>query len=384
MPRMREHSCPGTLVVTRPQLVRSAGRMAVLGPWSANRGLWDNIGRLVLRTVTNTTVSCGCNYQAKRYLLTDDILKLHEFQKKKLATVYQIYGKKDMYFQMLEEKLQRNGIILRDELKILLHLCHTPTDVEFAKQVIYRYHEENKNVMFGEFRFGPVFLRLCYELDLEDIAYDLLKDQSLRGFFSDCTSFNILMDMLFSKAQYERALEVLVEMRNQNVKFSKDTYILAFAICYKLNDTNACKICTTLLEEIEMKGAQLPRRAFCFAVAFALKQLLIKVHTSTMEDVLQMLETAAGSEGPRFVKKLEFSEQVMTSVEEKLKHHKEFHTKFNHIYTKLQNGGQISALTLDDMLCRTPYECKPNLNLLNQRKVSQRTFRSLQSTLLVE
>lgn len=30
------------------------------------------------------------------------------------------------------------------------------------------------------------------------------------------------------------ALEVLIEMKNQDVKFNKDTYALAFAICYRL------------------------------------------------------------------------------------------------------------------------------------------------------
>ncbi|OCU02377.1 hypothetical protein XELAEV_18008140mg [Xenopus laevis] len=382
--------------------------MAVLGSWTAQRCLWENGGRSLLRAVAQSGPCCS--HQAKRYLLTDDILKLHEFQKKKLATLYQIYGKKDLYFQMIEEKLQRNGIILRDELKTLLHLCSTQPDVEFAKRVIYRYHAENKNVMFGEFRFGPVFLRLCYELDLEDIALDLLKDQTLRGFFSDCTSFNILMDMLFTKGQYERAVEVLVEMRNQRVRFSKDTYILAFAVCYKLNNPNSCKICTTLLEEIEMTGDLLPKQAACFAAAFALKQnefqrartiyskimntdtklcnnllLLIKVHTSTMEDVLHFLEAATGTTGSILVKKLEFSEEVLASAGQKLKSQAELHTRFNSVYQRLKNEGQISALTLDQMLCYTPPELRhTNAHLLRNRKISHRTFRSLQSTLLVE
>jgi len=30
------------------------------------------------------------------------------------------------------------------------------------------------------------------------------------------------------------ALEVLIQMKNQDLKFNKDTYVLAFAICYKL------------------------------------------------------------------------------------------------------------------------------------------------------
>ncbi|KAE8635981.1 hypothetical protein XENTR_v10002803 [Xenopus tropicalis] len=382
--------------------------MALLGSWTAQRWLLENGGRSLLRA--GAQLALCCSLQAKRYLLTDDILKLHEFQKKKLTTLYQIYGKKDLYFQTIEEKLQRNGIILRDELKTLLHLCSTQPDVEFAKRVIYRYHEENKNVMFGEFRFGPVFLRLCYELDLEDIAVELLKDKTLHGFFSDCTSFNILMDMLFTKGQYERAVEVLVQMRNQRVRFSKETYILAFAICYKLNNPNSCKICTTLLEEIEMKGDHLPKQAACFAVAFALKQeefvkarklysqimntdsklcnnllLLIKVHTSTVEDVLQFLEAAAQAMGSKFVKKTEFAEELLAATGQKLKSHTELYTRFNIVYHRLKDAGQISGLTLDQMLCYTPPELtRSNLHLIRNRKTSRRTFRSLQSTLLVE
>ncbi|XP_053557412.1 pentatricopeptide repeat-containing protein 2, mitochondrial isoform X2 [Bombina bombina] len=318
--------------------------MAVLGSWAYSTGLWT-VGRSVFRTVSRPSLCSACRYQAKRYLLTEDILKLHDFQTKKLTTLYQIHGKKDLYFRGLEEKLQKNGIILKDELKTLLHLCQTPADVEFAKQVIYRYHEDNKNVIYGDFRFGPVFLRLCYELDLEDTAFAILKDQSLGGFFSDCTSYNILMDMLFTKGQYERASEVLVQMRNNKVKFSKETYILAFAICYKLNNLESCEICTTLLEEIEMNGGPIPRQAFSFAIAFALKRIAL------------------------------IGKKVQNT---------ELHARFNLIYTKLQNSQQITTLTLDELLCFTPHEHKHSLNSMNRKKINHRTFRSLQSSLLLE
>lgn len=29
----------------------------------------------------------------------------------------------------------------------------------------------------GEYKFGPLFMRLCYELDLEESAVELIKDQ---------------------------------------------------------------------------------------------------------------------------------------------------------------------------------------------------------------
>lgn len=43
--------------------------------------------------------------------------------------------------------------------------------------LITRYHAENRNVTFGEYKFGPLFMRLCYELDLEESAVELIKDQ---------------------------------------------------------------------------------------------------------------------------------------------------------------------------------------------------------------
>ncbi|XP_037594090.1 pentatricopeptide repeat-containing protein 2, mitochondrial isoform X4 [Cebus imitator] len=175
-----------------------------------------------------------CPLGAKRYLLTDNIVKLKEFQHKKVAVACNLPGTKETYFRNLEEKLIQNKLILKGELITLLHLCESRDHVELAKNVIYRYHAENRNITVGEYKFGPLFMRLCYELDLEESAVELMKDQHLQGFFSDSTSFNILMDMLFIKGKYESALEVLIEMKNQDVKFTIDTYVLAFGICYKL------------------------------------------------------------------------------------------------------------------------------------------------------
>uniref|UniRef100_A0A8C5LNB1 Pentatricopeptide repeat-containing protein 2, mitochondrial n=1 Tax=Leptobrachium leishanense TaxID=445787 RepID=A0A8C5LNB1_9ANUR len=374
--------------------------MAALGAGAAVGRLW----RCALRTLTPPVV----RHQVKRFLLTEEILKLQEFQKKKLATLYNLNIGKDVFFQSINEKLEKNNILLKSELLALLHLCQTPADVEFAKQVIYRYQAENKNVMFGEYRFGPVVVRLCYELDLEDTAIALVKDQSLGDFFRDSTSYSILMDLLFTKGQYEKALDVLLEMRNQKVTFYGETYILAFAICYKLNNTDSYKICSALLDEVEMNGMRLPTQAYCFAVAFALKKsqyviarhiysqirytngklsknvaLLVKLHNEELEDVLDLLETAANPTGPVYVRKPEFSEQVMATIEEHLQD-TELEMRYNQIYTKLKNSGQIIALTLDDLLCFTPRTNRHHIHLLKPRTVSRRTFQPLQSPLLAE
>uniref|UniRef100_A0A2K6L2V5 Pentatricopeptide repeat-containing protein 2, mitochondrial n=1 Tax=Rhinopithecus bieti TaxID=61621 RepID=A0A2K6L2V5_RHIBE len=336
------------------------------------------------------SVSCRCPLGAKRYLLTDNVVKLKEFQQQKVAVACSLPGTKETYFRNLKEKLTQNKLILKEELITLLHLCESRDHVELAKNVIYRYHAENKNITLGS-------------------IMEFLKDQHLRGFFSDSTSFNILMDMLFIKGKYESALEVLIEMKNQNVKFTKDTYVLAFAICYKLNSPESLKICTTLREEALLKGEIVSRRACCFAVALALNQnevakavsifsqimnpesiactnlnVIIHIQSNTLENLIETLTNAAEGNLSKFVKRHMFSEEVLAKVREKVKDVPALLAKFDEIYGKLHVSGQVTNYSLDAVLCHTPRDRKSHTLLLNKRMVSCRTFRPLNQSLLAE
>ncbi|XP_057597326.1 pentatricopeptide repeat-containing protein 2, mitochondrial isoform X1 [Hippopotamus amphibius kiboko] len=359
---------------------------------------------------------CRCPLGAKRYLLTDNIVKLKEFQHKKVAVACKLTGTKETYLRNLEEKLTQNKLILKEELRTLLHLCDSRDDVELAKNVIYRYHAENRNITVGEYKFGPLFMRLCYELDLEESAVELIKDQHLQGFFSDSTSFNILMDILFTKGKYKThswllagALEVLIEMKNQDVKFNKDTYILAFAICYKLNSPESFKICTTLREEALIKGEILSRRASCFAVALALNQnelakaisvfsqimnpesiictnlnIMIHIQSNMLKTLIDILQDAAEENLSRFVKKHVFSEEVLVKVREKVKDVPALLARFDKLCGKLHINGQVTTYSLDALLCHIPRDRGSHTVLLKQRTVSRRTFQPLSQSLWAE
>ncbi|XP_077646495.1 pentatricopeptide repeat-containing protein 2, mitochondrial isoform X3 [Lonchura striata] len=263
----------------------------------------------------------------------------------KVAIRNELHGNKDQYFKNIKEKLKKNGIILRNELKNLLHLCQTSSDVELARKIIYRYHEQNRIRALHNFKFGPLFMRLCYELDLERPAVELIKDQNLHGFFSDSTSFHILMTMLFKKGHFESALEVLVEMKKQGIPFNKETYLLAVAICYKLGNPESSKISVRLLEEAQLKGDMLPLRAYCFAMATALKQndvaqakfycsqimrtenklynnlkVLVQLRSGLLKEVINTLEAAVEVDTPPFVKRTQFSVQVGNNMRPILLH----------------------------------------------------------------
>ncbi|GAA6219295.1 pentatricopeptide repeat-containing protein 2, mitochondrial [Lates japonicus] len=346
---------------------------------------------------------------AKRHLLSEDVVKLQDFQQRKLAVAHLARSSQGNYIELFSEKLQRkNQLILKNELKLLLHLCQSADDMVIARDAIYRYHAENQNFAFGEFKFGPLFMRLCYELGMEDMAVGTLLDERMKGFFNDATSFNITIDMLFTKGSYESALEVVRTMRKEGIPFNNDTQILAAGTCYKLNTAESYGICTALIEERQSKGLSIPRHAYCFVVALALRQndvekarslysqilntdnrlcqslkVLMLVMSGAVTDAISTLSAAVLPESPVFVKKTEFSQEVVDLLclrTEGGPHMMEV----EQVVTQLKQGGQVTQQTLDIMLCHTPRGRKKAEPIIEEGRISRRTLRPLRSTLLSE
>ncbi|KAK3509104.1 hypothetical protein QTP70_020312 [Hemibagrus guttatus] len=328
------------------------------------------------------------------------------FRRRNLLWLDNCLDKKEHFFNALNKKMETNQLILKDELKLLLLLCQSPEDMVTARNAIYRYHEENGNMVFGEFRFGPLFMRLCYELGLADLAFTTLTDKRLKGFFPDCTSFNLAIDLLFSKGQFEGALELIREMKAQGVAFNKDTFTLAFATCYKLNTPKSYQICLALLEEGQTKASFIPRHAYCIAVAFALKQddveraqsiysqimntdsrlcqnlrVLLLAMAGSIKDAVSVLTTALLSDSLVFVKKPDFCQEVVDVLKER-SDDGPWKMQVEHLVNQLQQAGQVNPERLDHLLYRTPTGKRKLFSFLhkgNRRTSSQRTLRSLLS-----
>uniref|UniRef100_A0A8C5UCN0 PTCD2 n=1 Tax=Malurus cyaneus samueli TaxID=2593467 RepID=A0A8C5UCN0_9PASS len=197
-------------------------------------------------------------------------------------------------------------------------------------------------------------------------------------------------------------------MKKQGISFNKETYLLAFAICYKLDNLESSKISAKLLEEAQLKGDTLPLRAYCFAIATALKQndvvqakfycsqimrtenklynnlkVLVQLRCGWLEEVIDTLEAAVEVDTPPFVKKTEFSEQVLAAVREKMEENPDLSVKFGNIYTKLQASGRITMCTLEDMLFQIPSTKKATAKLLNQKQLGYQVSNPFRSNLLL-
>ncbi|XP_035523696.1 pentatricopeptide repeat-containing protein 2, mitochondrial [Morone saxatilis] len=345
----------------------------------------------------------GC-IGAKRHLLSENVIRLQEFQQRKLAVAHlRLRGK-----QLISQKLQNAQLILRDDLKLFLHLCHSADDMLMARDAIYRYHKENQNFAFREFKFGPLFVRQCYELGLEELAAATLTDEKMRGFFNDSTSFNITIDMLFTKGLYEKALEVLRTMKIQGVTFNMDTVTLAAGTCYKLNTPTSYEICSSVIEDKQSKGFLISKQAYCFLVALAIRQndikkakslysqlrsfdyklsqnlmVLILAMTGAVEDAVSILSAAVLPNRPTFVKTPKFSEHVL-DVLRSCSNDGPHMMEVEQVVANLKQADQVTSQTLDDMLCHTPKGKSKQVVVVQARKTSRRTLKPLNTILVSE
>ncbi|XP_043094331.1 pentatricopeptide repeat-containing protein 2, mitochondrial [Puntigrus tetrazona] len=377
---------------------------------ACSRALLTDLSRVAVLRGAIKSDCLKCRDGAKRYLLSEEVVKLQDFQQRKLTVAFQLSESKGYYFDEVNRKMEKKQLISKDELKILLYLCHSVEDVFMARNAMYRYHEENRNMkQFVEFKFGPLFMRLCYELGLEELGARTLTDPALKGFFLDSTSFNLAIDMLFTKQHYESCLEVVGEIKKQGVPFNKDTFMLAFAACYKLNTSKSYHICLTLLEEGQAKGSFIPRHAYCFAAALALKQndieraqafysqimctnsrlcqnlrVLILAMKGSMKEAVSVLTAALVLESPVFVKKPEFSQEVVNVLKNKSVGGL-WEREVELVVKQLVEAGQITKQSIDDFLCHTASRRRmPQGILERERKTTRRNQRTLQSILLME
>lgn len=82
------------------------------------------------------------------------------------------------------------------------------------------------------------------------------------------------------------------------------------------------------------------------------------------------------------ISSLAFSQ--LTKARKKVKDMPTLLAKFDEIYEKLHINGQVTACTLDTLLCHTPGDRKSHMVLLSKKTVSHRTVQPLSQSLWAE
>ncbi|XP_063238765.1 pentatricopeptide repeat-containing protein 2, mitochondrial-like isoform X3 [Bacillus rossius redtenbacheri] len=170
------------------------------------------------------------------------------------------------------------NMIFTEDLKNMAHLVQKgcKEDLELVVKMMTRFYQQNKNLRFGSFIFGPVIMRMFYYVNEPDLALEVFRKPELDGFFDQLVSYQVLMDLLLINHKYKEVLEVfeaVTEKQLQNARYPRNVTLLAFAACYKMqNSEESLNYAMSLWNNLQKVGHQPLRRTCTFAAALALRQ----------------------------------------------------------------------------------------------------------------
>ncbi|CAG2056499.1 unnamed protein product [Timema podura] len=96
------------------------------------------------------------------------------------------------YFSKFEETVDNTSVVLGNNQGL---------------SVRGRFNQQNKDLRFGNFVFGPVVMRMFYYMNTPEAALEVFKDPVMDGFFDQLISYQLLMDLLFINNRFSDILD---------------------------------------------------------------------------------------------------------------------------------------------------------------------------------
>ncbi|KAK7579627.1 hypothetical protein V9T40_000256 [Parthenolecanium corni] len=156
-------------------------------------------------------------------------------------------------------------MIFTEDLKQFIHVTSgSDEQLSLAVQMMEKFHQQNAQLRFGSYHFGPVVMRMYYLFNKPDEALQAYYNPKLDGFFDHLSAHVILFDLLFINGKYEEIIELYEKVKQKQLffgKYPRSLMILLFASCYKI-----------VWREMHESGLLPLRRAACYLGALALKQ----------------------------------------------------------------------------------------------------------------
>lgn len=276
-----------------------------------------------------------------------------------------------------------DAMVFTEDLKNMVYLAEdNPEDLDICIRMMKRFNQQNKELRFGTFVFGPVAMRLFYHLNKPDAVLNCLKDKELEGFFDQISSYHIAMNLLFINERHQDVLDIYDMLRNKQLygtRYPRDCVVLALGSCYKLNTPESYKYCINLLKLAREVGANILRKGITFASALALAQndpkmameilaltptlnfvtvknlrLMALSELDRLDDVFSALRSIVDQDIPMQMKtEGEITQDTIDKIEESIKRQgdKEIAHIFEQIHRALRDNNHISKSSLDELLC---------------------------------
>lgn len=271
------------------------------------------------------------------------------------------------------------NLVFTEDLKNMLHISDKP-DVELLSQMIKKFCSQSQETRFGNFVFGPPIMRLLHHLNDTETALKLFKDTSLKGFFDQLVTYQLILDLLFNNKMYQEVLDTYDVTRARQVqggRFAKHAVVLALAACYKLNTPASFEYANTLWKDATGSGHIPMRRASTFFATLALNQgqpqialevignvrqqnyvtiktikALAFAELKRFDDVLFILKAVLETDNP-MANKQTFPSTAIELLKQQLEGNtnKDLQADFQKVVGFLTKHGHLSDSYLDDILC---------------------------------
>jgi len=332
------------------------------------------------RIFCHGTTLNNCLKNTSRSLYSQSSLGIDGFLNKREKVKHYFSNNADKFREKMTDFVENNdtGMIFTEDLKNMIHLADpTERDVELLEKMLLKFSKPSKETRFGNFVFGPIVMRFFHHIKDADRALKLFKDPQMDGFFDQLMTYQILTDMLYEQGRYQDVIDVYKIIKSRQVQggmHPRHVILLVFASCYKENTPETFKFSSELWSELQSSGHIPMRRTITFAAALALKQNApaialeiagtarqqqyvtvrnIKVLAYTAlgraDDALPILKSVIqGNESTQQSFTKDAIDNLRTAVNESGDN--ELVTNFNRLEKFLSENGQLSEITVDDLL----------------------------------
>lgn len=114
---------------------------------------------------------------AVRFLYAEKTLGLDGFKQTSEKIQQQFHNMSEKFRIKMSEYVSDNdkkSMIFTEDLKNMIHLAKSDDDVTLVTKMMIKFNQQNKEVRFGNFIFGPVVMRMFHILNKPDQALKVI------------------------------------------------------------------------------------------------------------------------------------------------------------------------------------------------------------------